>query len=115
MIRFALPLLLLIPISSAIGKIPHSYAGPPDIEAAAAELRKATAEAPRHSFSRAWFGWELLLRRYIDEGRRDENTLKMIAAHFRGAIFDRYRLLQSRGEEHMFYIFHKSIINSMVQ
>ncbi len=115
MIRFALPLLLLIPISSAIGKIPHSYAGTPDIEAAAAELRKATAEAPRHSFSRAWFGWELLLRRYIDEGRRDENTLKMIAAHFRGAIFDRYRLLQSRGEEHMFYIFHTSMEGSKTE
>lgn len=109
MIRFALTALLGIPISSAAGQLPHTYAGTPDITAAAAQLRSNTAQAPRHSFSRAWFGWELLLRRYIDEGRQDRNTLKMLAAYFRGAIFDRYRALEARGEEKMFYIFHTSM------
>ena len=75
----------------------------------AAELRRTTAEARSHSFSRAWFGWELLLRRYIDEGRQDENTLKMLDAFFRGAIFDRYRALEAKGEGEMFYLFHTSM------
>ena len=98
MIRFILIFLLLaIPTSSAGGKIPHSYQGHPEIAAAAAKHRKATAEAPSHSFSRAWFGWELLLRRYIDEDRKDTSALKMLAAYFRGAIFDRSRVLEVRG------------------
>ena len=80
MIRFILIFLLLaIHTSSAGGKVPHSYQGHPEIAAAAAKLRKATAEAPSHSFSRAWFGWELLLRRYIDEDRKDTSALKMLA------------------------------------
>lgn len=110
MIRFLfLCLLLAIPTSSAVAQIPHSYQDHPDIEATAAELRKTTAEARSHSFSRAWFHWELLLRRYIDEGRKDENALKMLAAYFRGAMFDRYRALEAKGEGSMFYIFHTSM------
>ena len=110
MIRFILIFLLLaIHTSSAGGKVPHSYQGHPEIAAAAAKLRKATAEAPSHSFSRAWFGWELLLRRYIDEDRKDTSALKMLAAYFRGAIFDRSRVLEAKGEGDVYYIFHTSM------
>ena len=85
-----------------------------NIDQAAEMLRKQTAEAKTHSFSRDWFDWEFLLRRYIDEGRRDENALKMLAAYFRGAIFDRYRTLESQGEGEMFYIFNTSMDHTPV-
>ena len=61
----------------------NSYQQFEDIEPAAELLRKQTAEAKTHSFSRGWFDWELLLRRYIDVGRRDHNALKMLSAYFR--------------------------------
>ena len=61
----------------------NSYQQFEDIEPAAELLRKQTAEAKTHSFSRDWFDWELLLRRYIDVGRRDHNALKMLSAYFR--------------------------------
>ena len=86
-----------------------SYEQLGNIDQAAEMLRKQTAEAKTHSFSRDWFDWEFLLRRYVDEGRRDENALKMLAAYFRGAIFDRYRTLESQGEGEMFYIFNTSM------
>ena len=58
-----------------------SYEQFENIDQAAKMLRKQTAEAKTHSFSRDWFDWEFLLRRYVDEGRRDENALKMLAAN----------------------------------
>jgi hypothetical protein len=86
-----------------------SYEQFENIDQAAKVLRKQTAEAKTHSFSRDWFDWEFLLRRYIDEGRRDENALKMLAAYFRGAVLDRYRALDAQGEGKMFYIFNTSM------
>lgn len=86
-----------------------SYQQSEDIEQAAELLRKQTAEAKTHSFSRDWFDWELLLRRYIDEGRCDQNALKLLSAYFRGAIFDRYHALAVKGEGEMFYIFNTSM------
>lgn len=60
MIRFALFIILFgMPVSVAAGNVPHSYQGAEDIDAVAAKLRRAAAEAPSHSFSRAWFEWEL--------------------------------------------------------
>ena len=97
-----------------LGAVPQqpmldSYEQFGNIDQAAEILRKQTAEAKTHSFSRDWFDWEFLLRRYVDEGRRDENALKMLAAYFRGAIFDRYCTLESQGEGEMFYIFNTSM------
>jgi len=89
--------------------VPDSYLQFEDIEQATELLRKQTAEAKTHSFSRDWFDWELLLRRYIDEGRRDQNALKILSAYFRGAIFDRYCTLDAKGEGEMFYIFNTSM------
>ena len=86
-----------------------SYQQSEDIEQAAELLRKQTAEAKTHSFSRDWFDWELLLRRYIDEGRCDQNALKLLSAYFRGAVFDRYHALAVKGEDEMFYIFNTSM------
>ena len=86
-----------------------SYQQFEDIEPAAELLRKQTAEAKTHSFSRDWFDWELLLRRYIDEGRCDHNALKLLSAYFRGAVFDRYHALEAKGEDEMFYIFNTSM------
>ena len=89
--------------------VPDSYQQFEDIEQAAELLRKQTAEAKTHSFSRDWFDWELLLRRYIDEGRCDHNALKLLSAYFRGAVFDRYHALEAKGEGEMFYIFNTSM------
>ena len=74
-----------------------SYEQFENIDQTAEVLRKQTAEAKTHSFSRDWFDWELLLRRYVDEGRRDGNALKMLAAYFRGAVLNQYRALDARG------------------
>jgi len=112
------PLILLTSLcgfsqpSSAVGSqqlVFDSYQQFEDIEQAAELLRKQTAEAKTHSFSRDWFDWELLLRRYIDEGRCDHNALKLLSAYFRGAVFDRYHALEAKGEGEMFYIFNTSM------
>ena len=86
-----------------------SYQQSEDIELAAELLRKQTAEAKTHSFSGGSFDWELLLRRYSDEGRRGHNALKLLSAYFRGAVFDRYHALEAKGEGEMFYIFNTSM------
>lgn len=86
-----------------------SYQRVEGVDALSAQLRKETAEAKSHSFSRAWFDWELLLRRYIDQRRTDRGALKMLAAYFRGAVLDRYRALEARGEGHLFYVFNTSL------
>ena len=49
------------------------------------------------------------MRRYIDEGRCDQNALKLLSAYFRGAVFDRYHALAVKGEDEMFYIFNTSM------
>lgn len=76
-----------------------------DIDARAATLRREVATARSHSFSRAWFDWERRLTRYVDGGRKDKNALKMLAAYFRGAMFDRYKALEAKGEGSLFHIF----------
>ena len=86
-----------------------SYQQFEDITLAAELLRKQTAEAKTHSFSGGSFDWELLLRRYSDEGRRGHNALKLLSAYFRGAVFDRYHALEAKGEDEMFYIFNTSM------
>ena len=75
-----------------------SYQQFENIETAAELLRKQTAEAKTHSFSRGWFDWELLLRRYIDEGHRDHNALKMLSAYFRGLFSIGITLWRPKGK-----------------
>lgn len=81
----------------------------------AAALRKQTAGAGGHSFSRDWFAWEFRLRRYIDEGRTDKRAIALLAAFFRGTILDHYRALEQKGEGGMLYLFHTSIPGNKVQ
>ena len=76
----------------------NSYQQFEDIEPAAELLRKQTAEAKTHSFSRGWFDWELLLRRYIDVGRRDHNALKILSAYFRGLFSIGITLWRPKGK-----------------
>ncbi|HUS90428.1 MAG TPA: hypothetical protein VM695_01215 [Phycisphaerae bacterium] len=83
-----------------------SYDDVADIDAYAAALRKEIAEAKTHSFSRAWFGWNRLLTQYQDNGRKDAGALKVLAAVFRGAMFDRYRALEAQGEGELFHVFY---------
>ena len=109
MIRPILLATTLTATAVCAGAHKHSYREVENIGELAVEMRRTTAEARSHSFSRAWFDWELLLRRYIDEGREDENALKMLGAFFRGAIFDRYRALEAKGEGDMLYLFHTSM------
>jgi len=88
---------------------PHpwlSYEQVDNIDELAAELRQKTATAPKHSFSRDWFLWDIALTGYQDHGRRDEQLLKIIAAYFRGAIFDRYYALEAKGEGELFHLFY---------
>ena len=75
-----------------------SYQQFEDITPVAELLRKQTAEAKTHSFSRDWFDWELLLRRYIDVGRRDHNALKMLSAYFRGLFSIGITLWRPKGK-----------------
>jgi len=79
-----------------------SYENVKDIDAMAETIRKAR---PGQSFSRDWWKWDRLLTRYIDNGRKDKNTLKILRAVFVGGIFDRYHALEAKGEGDLLYIF----------
>ena len=61
----------------------NSYQQFEDIEPAAELLRKQTAEAKTHSFSRGWFDWELLLRRYIGPQRAEAVVRLFSGGRFR--------------------------------
>ena len=75
-----------------------SYQQFEDSTLAAELLRKQTAEAKTHSFSGGSFDWELLLRRYSDEGRRGHNALKLLSAYFRGPFSIGITLWRPKGK-----------------
>ncbi|MAV33922.1 MAG: hypothetical protein CMJ59_00555 [Planctomycetaceae bacterium] len=108
--------LLLTPVlvsRTATGQQPALSSGHPrssyeevaDIEPMASALRCALSLRERYSFSRGWWQWDRLRSRYVDGGRTDRNAIKILAAVFRGLIFDWHRRLQSRGEGDLLYLF----------
>jgi len=86
-----------------------SYENVKDIDAMAAALRQSLAKARTYSYSRAWWKWDRLRCRYVDHGRKDANALKVLNAVFQGALLDRYRALQARGEGDLLYIFFTTL------
>ena len=82
-----------------------AYKDVENIDAMAAALRKSLASSERYSFSRSWWKWDRLRCRYVDEGRTDENSLKILQAVFRGLILDWHRKLEKNGEGDLMYIF----------
>ncbi len=86
-----------------------SYSNVKDINAMAAALRNSLASSERYSFSRSWWQWDRLRCRYVDEGRVDENSLKILQAVFRGLILDWHRKLEKKGEGDLMYIFFTTL------
>lgn len=86
-----------------------SYKNVENIDAMAAALRKSLASSERYSFSRSWWKWDRLRCRYVDEGRTDENSLKILQAVFRGLILDWHRKLEKNGEGDLMYIFFTTL------
>ena len=82
-----------------------SYENVQNIDAMAAALRKSLAASERYSFSRSWWKWDRLRCRYVDQGRTDENSLKILQAVFRGLILDWHQKLEAQGEGDLMYIF----------
>ena len=50
-----------------------------------------------------------MLTRYVDEGRKDRNVLKILRGVFRGGVLDRHAELAKKGEGDVFYIFYTSL------
>lgn len=82
-----------------------SYEDVEDIDAMEATLRESLAAQQRYSFSRGWWQWDRLRCRYVDEGRKDRNTLRILRAVFRGLVLDWHRKLEAKGEGDLLYIF----------
>jgi hypothetical protein len=81
-----------------------SYEAVEDIDAMEEALRESLAGQTRYSFSRGWWQWDRLRCRYVDDGRRDRNCLKILRAVFRGLILDRHAVLQAQGEGDLLYL-----------
>ena len=86
-----------------------SYENVKDIDAMQAALRKSLAQRSSYSFSRGWWQWDRLRCRYVDGGREDRNSLKILRAVFRGLILDRHAKLQAAGEGDLLYIFFTTL------
>ena len=86
-----------------------SYENVNDIDAMETALRESLAQRSSYSFSRGWWGWDRLRCRYVDEGRKDRNALKILRAVFRGLILDRHAKLQAAGEGDLLYIFFTTL------
>jgi len=83
----------------------ESYENVKDIDTMETALRESLAGQTRYSFSRGWWGWDRLRCRYVDGGRTDKNTLRILRAVFRGLILDWQKKLKAKGEGDLFYIF----------
>jgi len=79
-----------------------SYEKVEDINAMIESLCKSK---PGWSFSRDWWKWDRLRCKYVDEGRKDKNALKILRAVFRNRILDCYKALEEKGEEDLLFIF----------
>lgn len=96
-------LILFISSSTSNAEQPlASYENIEDINAMIESLRKSK---PGWSFSRDWWKWDRLRCKYVDEGRKDRNALKILCAVFQDRIIDCYKELEKKGEEDLFFIF----------
>lgn len=86
-----------------------SYDNVRDIDAMTAALRTSLAGHERHSFSRGWWSWDRLRARYVDDGRKDKNALRILRAVFRGLILDRHARLKAKGEGDLLYMFFTTL------
>jgi hypothetical protein len=82
-----------------------SYDDVKEIDAMEAALRESLAGNERYSFSRGWWGWDRLRCRYVDRGRKEKNTIRILRAVFRGLVLDWHAKLKAKGEGDLFYIF----------
>ena len=82
-----------------------SYRDVKDIDAMEAAIRQSHAAVERHSFSRAWWKWDRLRERFVDEERTDKNALRILRAVFRGSLLDRHARLAEKDEGDLLYIF----------
>lgn len=89
----------------AAGHPRADYTAVENIDAMAAALRKELSQRQRYSFSRGWWMWDRLRARYVDEGRRNTNELKILQAAFRALILDWHARLEARGEGDRMFIF----------
>jgi len=83
----------------------HSYADVEKIGELERALREALGNLGGYSFSRSWWRWDRLRQRYVDGGRKEENSIRVLRGVFRGLILDWYAKLEADGEEDMFYIY----------
>ena len=56
----------------------HSYTDVENIEDLEEVLRKALVNEEKYSFSRGWWRWDRLRQRYVDSGRKEENSLRIL-------------------------------------
>ncbi len=89
----------------AAGHPRADYTGIENIDVMAAALRKELSQRQRYSFSRGWWMWDRLRARFVDEGRRNTNELKILQAVFRALILDWHARLEARGEGDRMFIF----------
>ena len=86
-----------------------SYDDVTNIDAMEKALRESLAARGSYSFSRGWWGWDRLRARYVDGGRKDANSLRILRAVFRGLILDWHAKLQAKGEGDLLYIFFTTL------
>ena len=83
----------------------YSYADVENIGELEGALREALGNLGGYSFSRGWWKWDRLRQRYVDGGRKEDNSTRSLRGVFRGLILDWYAKLEADGEEDMFYIY----------
>ena len=93
----------------------HSYAGVKNIGELEEVLRGELGNLGGYSFSRSWWKWDRLRQRYVDGGRKEENSIRILRGVFRGLILDWYSKLEAVGEGDMFYIYFTTNSGNKVQ
>ncbi|MEM7147859.1 MAG: hypothetical protein AAF591_22340, partial [Verrucomicrobiota bacterium] len=61
-------------------------------------LRDMLAGQKKYSFSRGWWEWDRLRALYVDGGRRDKNSARILRAVLRGLILDQHTKPVEKGE-----------------
>jgi len=93
----------------------HSYVGVKNIGELEEVLRGELGNLGGYSFSRSWWKWDRLRQRYVDGGRKEENSIRILRGVFRGLILDWYSKLEAVGEGDMFYIYFTTNSGNKVQ
>ena len=93
----------------------HSYADVKNIGELEEVLRGELGNLGGYSFSRSWWKWDRLRQRYVDGGRKEENSIRILRGVFRGLILDWYSKLEAVGEGDMFYIYFTTNSGNKVQ